>query len=154
MVAEERMANVFICMLQFGKFLKLYFLLFRSGLQSELMLQTLPNLVKGKAGSREERAFPSLLSWIQSLPHLAQYSLCFTHQRPHPCLLTGEIGGKQPGWVEASFPYACFLSELFDSLSNRSATYRSVRGESCHGAVTPHISGANAAFLTDLQNRC
>lgn len=64
MVAEGKMANVFICMLQFGKFLKLYFFLFQLGPQSALMLQRLPKLVKGKAGRRGERAFPSLSSWI------------------------------------------------------------------------------------------
>ena len=75
---------------------------------------------KGRQAAGGKGLSPSLLSWMQSLPHLAQYSSCFTHQRPHPCLLMGEIQGKQPGWVEASFPYVCFLGELFDSLSDRS----------------------------------
>lgn len=91
MVAEEKVVNVFICVLQLGKFLQMCFFLFQARPQSELTLEA------AKVGEREGRqqggkGFPFiLLSWIQSLPHLAQYSLCFTHLRPPPCLLTGEL---------------------------------------------------------------
>lgn len=79
MVAEGKMANVFICVLQFGKFLQLCFFLFQPGPRSALAPWRVPKLVKGKAGSGGKRASPSLLSWVQSLPHLARNSLRFTH---------------------------------------------------------------------------
>lgn len=71
MVAEEKRANVFICMQHFGTFLKLYFFLFQPGPRLELTVGL------AKAGGREGRqqgegACPSLLSRLPSLPPLAE----------------------------------------------------------------------------------
>lgn len=74
MVAEEKMANVFICMLQFGKLLKLYFFLFQSGPRLELTVQSLPKLLKGEAGSRGKGLSPSvILSTIPTFPCTGSY---------------------------------------------------------------------------------
>jgi len=59
-VAEEKMANVFICMLQLGKLLKWCFFLLQSGPQWEL---TTEPAKAGERGGRQqgERAFPSVI---------------------------------------------------------------------------------------------
>lgn len=138
MVAEEKMANVFICMLQFGKLLKLYFFLFQSGPRLELTVQSLPKLLKGEAGSRGKGLSPSVIS--STIPTSPCTALLILHSRvPHPCLLAGEVGEKRPGCAKASLPDVCFLAELLDSLSDRIAAFVLVREESCHGAVTARV---------------
>lgn len=71
-VAEEKRANVFICMQHFGKFLKSYFFLFQPGPQLELTLGLAE--AGGREGRQQGKGLPPLC-YHGYHPYLSLHSL-------------------------------------------------------------------------------